>query len=171
MEKKKRYLFPTSSGMVAELTVGFKYKNVGVRVMSQSQDLWKMIKDTVLDVDMDTHIERAWIFLLNRRNMVIGYQLMSQGGLNGTVMDPRLITQLAVQFQVSAVMLVHNHPSGNLISSQQDREMTRKAKDALAVHEISLLDHIIYAPKFIEGRNVETGDDFHYYSFSDEGML
>ena len=73
MEKKKRYLFPTSSGMVAEVSVGIRFKGVLNRKIDSASAMWEVIKETIVDLDIDCHVERLWVFFLNRRNMVMGY--------------------------------------------------------------------------------------------------
>ena len=101
----------------------------------------------------------------------MGYQLISQGSRHGTVGDPLVIMQLAVHFQVSAVILVHNHPSGNLEPSAADREMTRKIKQSMQDAEVNMLDHMIYAPAYNAEGNVDSVSDFKFYSFADEGII
>lgn len=171
MEKKKRYLFPTSSGMVAEVSVGIRFRGVLNRKINDASAMWEVLKATIVDLDIDCHVERLWVFFLNRRNMVMGYQLISQGSRHGTVGDPLVIMQLAVHFQVSAVILVHNHPSGNLEPSAADREMTRKIKQSMQDAEVNVLDHMIYAPVYNAEGNVDSVSDFKFYSFADEGII
>lgn len=171
MEKKKKYLFPASSGMVAEVSVGIRFKGVLNRKIDKSSAMWEVLKETIVDVDRDCHVERMWVFFLNRRNMVMGYQLISQGSRHGTTADPLTIMQLAVHYQVSGVILVHNHPSGNLKPSTADLEMTRKINEGMKNVEVSVLDHMIYAPVYNEQGNVDSVNDFKFYSFADEGLI
>jgi DNA repair protein RadC len=169
---KKKYKFPVSSGLVAELTVGFNYSgHVMSRKISNSQDAMALVRELVIDLEQDCHRERFHIFLLNRNNAIKGFQTVSIGGMTGTVVEPMFVAQLATAFQVKGIIMIHNHPSGNLNASQQDIALTKKLKEALKLHEVILLEHIIYAPKTIEGRGVESVDDFGYYSFADEGLL
>lgn len=102
--------------------------------------------------------ESFFILLLNRNNQTIGYAKISQGGISGTVVDIRLIAKYAVESLCSSVILAHNHPSGNLNPSEQDKNITSKIKDALNMFEISVIDHIIL-----------TSESF--YSFADNGLL
>lgn len=171
MKKKKRYLFPTSSGMVAEVSVGIRFKGVLNRKISNSSAMWEVLKETIVDLDKDCYVERMWVFFLNRSNMVMGYQLISQGSRHGTIADPLTIMQLAVYYQVSGVILVHNHPSGNLKPSTADLEMTRRIKSCMTHAEVSVLDHMIYAPVYNEQGNVDSVNDFKFYSFADEGLI
>jgi DNA repair protein RadC len=102
--------------------------------------------------------EEFWILLLNRSNMVMQPVRISQGGLAGTVIDVRLIMKKAIDQLASSVILCHNHPSGSVIPSDTDKEVTKKMAEAGKILDIPVLDHIIV------GEN-------NYFSFVDEGML
>lgn len=102
--------------------------------------------------------ESCFIILLNSANNVTGYAKISQGGICGTIVDKRLICKYAIDALASAVILVHNHPSGNLRPSRDDENLTMATREALKLFDIRLLDHIIIT----EGK---------YYSFADEGRI
>ena len=102
--------------------------------------------------------EEFYILLLNRANKVLGWYKVSEGGMSGTVVDPKLIFSIALKGLASSIAISHNHPSGNLKPSEQDIALTNKLKQAGALLEIPVLDHVILST---EG----------YYSFADEGML
>ena len=102
--------------------------------------------------------ECFYALFLNRANKVLGYQLISIGGVSGTVVDPKIIFQTALKANASSVILAHNHPSGNGKPSEADIQLTRKLKEAGLFLEIAILDHLILLP---EG----------YTSFSDEGLI
>lgn len=87
--------------------------------------------------------ESFFIMLLDRRNTVTGWAKISQGGIAGTVVDLKIILKYAIDCLASGVIFVHNHPSGNLKPSIQDIKVTNKAKEALKLLDIKLLDHII----------------------------
>lgn len=106
----------------------------------------------------DLPVEEFWILLLNRSNTVLDKFMVSQGGLTGTVIDVRIILKTAIEKLASALILCHNHPSGNRQPSQADRQITKKIKDAAQLMEISVLDHVIIA-------------HHEYFSFADEGIL
>ena len=76
-------------------------------------------------------------------NRVLGVVRLSKGGLSGSVIDTRLILQYAIKANASAVILAHNHPSGNLVPSEADIRITERVKEALKLVEIQLLDHLI----------------------------
>lgn len=102
--------------------------------------------------------EEFWVLLLNRANQVIREEYISKGGISGTVVDVRIICRSAIENNASGVVIAHNHPSGQVLPSEQDKNVTRKLKDALKLFDIALLDHLIIG-------------DQRYYSFSDEGLL
>lgn len=101
--------------------------------------------------------EECWVIFLNRANRIIAKERVSIGGVSGAVLDSRIIIRKAVEKLASAIILVHNHPSGNPHPSDMDRKQTRILRDAAGLLGISLLDHIIIAGN-------------RYYSFSDEGL-
>ena len=102
--------------------------------------------------------EEFWVLLLNRANQVMKEERLSKGGVSGTVVDVRLICKMAVENAASGVVIAHNHPSGQILPSEQDKSITRKLKEALKLFDISLLDHVIIG-------------DQKYFSFSDDGLI
>jgi DNA repair protein RadC len=104
------------------------------------------------------HKECFYALFLNRANKVLGYFLVSTGGISGTVVDPKVIFQTALKANASSIILAHNHPSGNGIPSQVDLQLTKKLRDAGKLLEITVLDHLIILP---EG----------YASLTDEGIM
>jgi DNA repair protein RadC len=110
------------------------------------------------DVNKIEFVEQFKVLFLNRANLVLGAYEVSTGGITGTVADPRIIFAAALKANCCAIILSHNHPSGNLKPSRQDEELTQKIKQGGQLLEIKLLDHLIV--------NTEA-----YYSFADEGQL
>jgi DNA repair protein RadC len=102
--------------------------------------------------------EAMMVLFLNNSNRTLGYSVVSIGGITGTVVDVRLILRDALLTQSTNVILVHNHPSGNLVPSQADLSITEKVKKAVELMDIKLLDHIILTEN-------------HHYSFADSGKL
>lgn len=102
--------------------------------------------------------EEFRVVYLNRANKVIGEKQISIGGVTGTVADPKVIFRSAIEMLASSIILAHNHPSGNLKPSKADIDLTKKMKEAGALMEIEVLDHLIIS---------ESG----YFSFADEGIL
>jgi DNA repair protein RadC len=91
--------------------------------------------------------ESFYVLLLNRANIVLGYNLLSVGGTSGTVVDIKIILQLALKGNASGIIVAHNHPSGNLTPSQQDKRLTKKLKLAAELMDLTLLDHLIITEK------------------------
>ena len=109
--------------------------------IQSSQDAANFIRKFYTD-DIEI-FESVFILLMNRARKTIGYAKISQGGLTGTVVDLRLVAKYAVESLATQVILAHNHPSGNLKPSEQDVDITRKAKQGLALLDITVDDHII----------------------------
>jgi len=107
---------------------------------------------------MDETVEHFYVLLLNRSNILIKKQLISSGGTNGTVADPKIIFKYALDSLACSIILVHNHPSGNLKPSEQDRVLTDKLKHLGENLEVQVIDHVIFT-------------DVAYFSFADEGIL
>jgi DNA repair protein RadC len=126
-----------------------------VKIVS-SKDAFKVISQFYFD-DIDI-FESFFILCLNRNNQTIAYAKISQGGVSGTVVDIKLIAKYAIDCLASGVILAHNHPSGNLKPSPEDIKITERAREALKILDIQVLDHVIL-----------TSDG--YYSFGDEGII
>ena len=108
---------------------------------------------------MDLAHEEFWFIALNRANKVVGKVKISSGGLSGTVVDSKKLFQRALEFErISALVLCHNHPSGNLKPSESDIELTKKLVGAALLLDMKVLDHIIIAGS-------------GYMSFADSGYL
>lgn len=106
----------------------------------------------------DHHHEVFVVVFLNRANRIKHHEIISEGGITGTVADPRIILKKALEEDAVSIILCHNHPSGNLLPSRADEDLTHKIKEAAKYFDIKVLDHIIVS---------EEG----YFSFADEGML
>lgn len=102
--------------------------------------------------------EEFWVLLLNKSNRIIERIKVSQGGVGGTVVDPKLVLKHAVERLASALIVVHNHPSGNPQPSDKDIALTEKLKNAAQFFDITLLDHVIIT-------------DGECYSFADNGKM
>ena len=114
--------------------------------------------DTVKYLFEDLEHEEFHVLLLNRANKVIATVLISKGGLSGTVADGKLIFKKALETTASAIILCHNHPSGNLTPSKSDIDLTSKLIGFGKMIDMPILDHLIIT-------------DSNYFSFADENML
>lgn len=106
----------------------------------------------------DLKHEQFWVMLLNQANKVIKIMKVSDGGINNTAADPKRIFKIALENNATAMMLCHNHPSGNVAPSDADKAITRNIVNGGKILEIKILDHII------------VGID-KYFSFADSGMI
>lgn len=106
----------------------------------------------------DNRREVFAVLFLNRANKINHFEIISEGGITGTVADPRIILKKALEEDAVNIVLAHNHPSGSLKPSRADEELTNKIKEAARYFDIRVLDHIIIS-------------DMGYYSFADEGLL
>jgi DNA repair protein RadC len=143
--------------IVSALELGRRRKDVDFVQKARitcSNDIYQLMKPELMDLPK----EEFWILLLNRANSLIKKEQISSGGVSGTVADPKIIFKAALDQYASSVVLVHNHPSGNLKPSQADINLTNKMKEAGKLLEIPILDHIIFG-------------DQGYMSFADEGLL
>lgn len=102
--------------------------------------------------------EEFWVIYLNNSNKVIYKSQLSKGGITGTVVDVRIVFKTALEQNAVAIILCHNHPSGVLLASEQDKQITRQLKQAGQTMSINVLDHVIVTEK-------------GYLSFVDEGIF
>ena len=98
------------------------------------------------------------VLYLNRANKINHFEIISEGGITGTVADPRIILRKALEEDAVNHILCHNHPSGSLKPSRADEQLTTKIKEAARFLDTTVLDHIIVS-------------DDGYYSFADEGLI
>ncbi len=143
--------------IVAALELGRRRKDVNVDEkpkINTSKDVFDLIKGDLMDLPH----EEFWVLLLNRANLVIKKKRVSEGGVSGTVADPKIIFKMALEELASGIVMAHNHPSSNLTPSQSDRDLTKKMKEAGKFLDVTLFDHVIVAGN-------------KYFSFADEGLI
>lgn len=122
--------------------------------VTSSKDIAEFLK-----AQFQYHTKEVFVVIfLNQGNKILHHEIISEGGITGTVADPRIILQKALEHNATGIILSHNHPSGNLKPSRQDELLTEKIKHAAAYFDIKVADHIIVSS---EG----------YFSFADEGLL
>ena len=126
---------------------------VTIQIVS-SRDVFLRFVDRLSDLPH----EEFWILLLRRSNHVLAEIKISSGGLSGTVADPKIIFGRALALRASAIVLIHNHPSGNPKPSSTDKLLTNNMREAGIFLDLPVLDHIIVAGK-------------QYVSFADEGLI
>jgi len=123
-------------------------------VVSSSSDIAHYLQTKLKDYRHEVFA----VLFLNQANKINHFEIVSEGGITGTIADPRVILKKALEEDAVSIILCHNHPSGSLRPSRVDEELTKKIKEAARFLDIRLLDHIIVS-------------DDGYYSFADEGIL
>ncbi|HEV7380456.1 MAG TPA: DNA repair protein RadC [Dyadobacter sp.] len=143
--------------IVAALELGRRRKDSIVeskRKIRSPVDIYDEMKPYL----MDLRHEEFWILLLNQANIVMKAVKISSGGVSGTIADARMIFKEAIENLASSVILIHNHPSGQLVASQADKQLTEQIVASGTMLGIPVLDHLIFS-------------DNGYYSFMDEGLI
>lgn len=123
-------------------------------VIAKSKDIAAFLKERLKDY----HREVFAVIYLNRAHKIISFEIISEGGITGTIADPRVILKKALEKNAVSIVLSHNHPSGSLLPSRADEMLTNKIKQAASFLDITVADHVIVS-------------DMGYYSFADEGLL
>jgi DNA repair protein RadC len=143
---------------LAEIEVSYRPQKVHHPLIKSSVDVYihllKFFPEETISLQ-----EQFVVGYVNRANRLMGVYEMSKGGITGTVADPKLILGVALKSAATGIILAHNHPSGNLQPSIQDKDITKKIQEACKLLDITLLDHLIVVPE-------DT-----YFSFADEGLL
>ena len=122
--------------------------------ITSSVDIYELFHPLMADLPT----EEFWVLLLNRSNRIIDKVRISSGGIDQTTADVRTILREALLARATQMVLIHNHPSGNIQPSQEDKRITERIKGAGHLMNISVIDHVIVT-------------DGAYYSFNDEGIL
>lgn len=146
----------TAKKYMNEISLSVKKSDFQRVKITESSEAEKLIRGFFFD-DLGLY-ESSFILLLNRANIAHGFAKISQGGISGTIIDPAIVAKYAVESLSKGVIICHNHPSGNLEPSPEDRKITERIKSGLALFDIKLLDHIILT---------EEG----YSSFADRGII
>jgi DNA repair protein RadC len=133
-----------------------KIKNEDRPKISKSQDAVDVFRE-LWSSQIEVR-EEFIVLLVDRSNRVLGYQLLSKGGMTGTVADIKLIYSVALESLASSIIIAHNHPSGNIQPSASDLQLTKKIQEAGKYIDITLLDHIILTKE-------------SHYSFADNDQL
>ena len=140
-----------------QLTYKTKVKPSQRPKITSSKDAYEVLLENWVEDKLE-FVEQFKVLLLNRANKVLGIYELSTGGVSSTVADPKLVFAAAIKANASAMILAHNHPSGQVKLSQADINLTKKLVGGGRLLEIPVLDHIIV-----------TGEES--YSFADEGLL
>jgi DNA repair protein RadC len=143
--------------IIAALELGRRRKDSGIEkkaAIKSSNDAYNVISDVLSDLPH----EEFWVIYLNKKNEVIKKENISKGGIDSTIADTKIIFKHAIEQLASAIILCHNHPSGNLKPSNADIKLTKKLKETGIMLDTPVLDHLIIGEK-------------DYFSFADEGII
>jgi len=142
---------------ISEIRVSYSSRNKNKTKINRSQESYDVIL-ACWDKNILELQEEFKILLLNRANQVLGIYSMSKGGVSGTLVDAKLLFSVALKCNASGIILVHNHPSGNLKPSESDLLLTKKIIKASKVLDLQIIDHLIISKD-------------NYYSFADDGLM
>ncbi|MFC4095018.1 RadC family protein [Euzebyella saccharophila] len=143
--------------IAAALEIGRRRRGEEALVVSKitcSRDAYEILQPLIGELEH----EEFWILYLNNSNKVLHKAQLSKGGLTGTLVDVRIVMKQALELGAVGLILAHNHPSGTLRPSTQDKNITQKLKRAAEALDVKVLDHIIVTQR-------------DYYSFADETIL
>lgn len=143
--------------IIAALELGRRRRSAEViekSSISGSEDVFNYFMAIVEDYKY----EGFWVLLLNRANKIIKHIQISDGGVSGTIADPKKIFKLSIENGASGIVLCHNHPSGNIKPSEQDLKLTKKIVEVGQLLDINVLDHLIIG-------------DNNFFSFADENLI
>ena len=122
--------------------------------IQNSKDAYNYIRQQIQNLST----EEFWVILLSRAGHVIAKERISIGGTAATVVEPKIVMKRGIEHLAASIILVHNHPSGNLNPSPQDDALTKRIKEAGNIMEINIVDHLIITPE-------------SYFSYADNGRL
>lgn len=144
---------------IAEISVTYKPKSADSPIIKSSHEAVNIARYFFPEETIALQ-ERFIVILLNICNRVIGVYPVSVGSINGTLADVRLILSVALKAVATSIIIVHNHPSGNMKPSNPDITLTKKIKEGAELMDIKVIDHLILSP-----------DKDVYYSFADMGLI
>lgn len=122
--------------------------------ITSSQDAYEIFQQQIGDLPT----EEFWVMYLNQGNRILRLEQISRGGITQTAVDVRIVMKKAIELMATAMILAHNHPSGNLVASEADKSLTRKIVEGGKYLDIQILDHLIIGQK-------------NYLSFANEGLI
>lgn len=146
-----------TNSKVAELLVSYSAHIVSEQKINNSRETYSLIINH-WNLDTIEMLEEVKILLLNKSNKALGVYDLSKGGMSSSIIDVKIVLSIALKSLASGIIIVHNHPSGNLSPSKADIDITKKLKSACNLMDITVLDHLIISKD-------------NYYSFADDGLL
>lgn len=152
--KNQYQLFDT----IGEAKVTYQTTSRPFRKVHSAKCIYEFLKE-IWDPGTLELYESFVVLILNRANQIISYRFMSHGGISGTVVDAKLIFQFGLLSNGSAMIVAHNHPSGNLRPSENDDTLTVRLRQVGDTLDFPVLDHVII------------GGQGGFYSYGEEGRL
>ncbi|KIO54118.1 RadC family protein [Flavobacterium hibernum] len=144
--------------IIAALELGRRRRSEDASEYVKKVTSSKMVFDMMQPIIGELSHEEFWVIFLNNSNKIISKAQLSKGGITGTIVDVRLVFRLALENRAIGLILCHNHPSGSLVPSEADKQITNKIKLAGESLDVKVLDHLIIT-------------ETKYYSFVDEGIF
>lgn len=147
------------NNIVSEVTLSYKNRvpYQQRQKVTSSDNVYEILK-TIFPAETMDYRETFIVLYLNKAHHTLGYSIISEGGTSRVAVDVKMIMQGALLANASAIIIAHNHPSGRLHPSAEDRNLTKRVEDAAKLFDITVLDHLIV-----------TSEDF--YSFSNNGDI
>lgn len=142
---------------IAEIKVSYSTNLVEKTKVTDANTAYQILLNS-WSSDLIELQEEFKVLLLNRANEVIGIYSMSKGGISGTIVDVKLLFAVTLKCNASGIIVAHNHPSGNLKASEQDKKITKQIKEAAKILDIQFLDHLIVTKN-------------NFLSFTNEGIV
>lgn len=144
--------------IVAEISISYK-PITACRPIIKTAEMAMSAFKPFFDEDLINLQEQFVVMYLSRSNRVLGVYSHSKGGITGTIADIRLILGTALKTAACSIILCHNHPSSNLQPSQADIDLTRRIKEAAAIMDIKVIEHLLI------------NSEFEYYSMAEQGLI
>lgn len=153
--------------IIAALELGYRMLgekvDINVATISESKDLFNYIAPQIIDLDH----EEFWAIFLNNKHKILGKKAITTGGLTSTPVDIRLIFKYAIEMGSTTIAVAHNHPSGSVMPSKEDKLLTEKISSAGKLLGIKLLDHVILGVR----TDNDTLTQSNWYSFAEHGLI
>lgn len=142
---------------ISEIKVSYSNDSANKVKITNSKTAYDLVLSHWSDSTIE-YQEEVKLLLLNRANIVLGIHELSKGGTTGCIVDIKMVLAIALKCNAHGIIVIHNHPSGNLKPSEADKSLTSKLKKACEIVDVNMLDHLIISKD-------------EYYSFSDENNL
>lgn len=152
-------ILPKSLYRISEIGIYYKSKvPYRDRISINSPDMAYEVLKRAWDQNKIELLEEFKILLVDNKSNCLGIVDIASGSINSCIVDPRLLFSAALKARASGIILAHNHPSGNVFPSENDKKLTEKIRQGAEILNIAILDHLIVSPH-------------NYYSFAEKGLI